>query len=275
MDSNSDAGFKEAPLLAHLEELRLRLIYAVVFWAIGSGVAWTYHNQLFNLLRKPLDSFIATGGKVTITALRLTDQLTTALQISLFGGIILALPFVVYQVWAFVAPGLTKSERRWGAPFILGVGFSFGLGAAFAYFVILPYATSFLLGGFLPDVTNNLTIAEYVNDILMHFWFAVRAANYHVLAFKNWLAEPQTALEHEALRHFCDLCRQRHFDPNHRLGEHDDDGCTTDCALRNRHYSVRYCGASKCSSTQGFGSQSGRRRIPRQRINLTSSQFPR
>ena len=168
MDSNSDAGFKEAPLLAHLEELRLRLIYAVVFWAIGSGVAWTYHNQLFNLLRKPLDSFIASGGKVTITALRLTDQLTTALQISLFGGIILALPFVVYQVWAFVAPGLTKSERRWGAPFILGVGFSFGLGAAFAYFVILPYATSFLLGGFLPNVTNNLTIAEYVNDILMY-----------------------------------------------------------------------------------------------------------
>ncbi len=168
MDSQSDSSFKEAPLLAHLEELRLRLIYAVAFWAVGSGVAWTYHNQLFNFLRTPLDNFIKSGGKVEVTALRLTDQLTTAFQISLFGGIILALPFVVYQIWAFVAPGLTKSERRWGAPFILGVGFSFGLGVAFSYYVILPYAVSFLLGGFLPDVKNNLTIAEYINDILMY-----------------------------------------------------------------------------------------------------------
>ncbi len=168
MDRNSETGFKEAPLLAHLEELRLRLIYAVGFWAVGSGVAWAYHNQLFNFLRTPLDAFIKSGGKVTITALRLTDQLTTALQISLFGGIILALPFVVYQIWAFVAPGLTKSERRWGAPFILGVGFSFGLGAAFAYFVILPYAVTFLLGGFLEGVSNTLTIAEYINDVTMY-----------------------------------------------------------------------------------------------------------
>ena len=169
MDSNSDAGFKEAPLLAHLEELRLRLIYAVVFWAIGSGIAWMYHNQLFKLLKAPFNSFIATGGKGEIIALRLTDQLTTALQISLFGGIVLALPFIVYQVWAFVAPGLTKSERRWGGPFILGVGLSFGLGVAFAYYVILPYAVQFLLGGgFLEGVATQLTIADYIGDILMY-----------------------------------------------------------------------------------------------------------
>ena len=169
MDSNSETtAFKEAPLLAHLEELRLRLIYAVVFWAIGSGVAWTYHNQLFNLLRKPLDSFVANGGKADLIALRLTDQLTTALQISLFAGVVLGLPFIIYQIWAFVAPGLTKSERRWGAPFILGVGFSFGLGVAFSYFVILPYAVQFLLSGFFDSVKSTLTIAEYVDDVLMY-----------------------------------------------------------------------------------------------------------
>jgi sec-independent protein translocase protein TatC len=170
MNRNSDTtDFKEAPLLAHLEELRLRLIYAVLFWALGSGVAWMYHNQLFKLLKAPFNSFIATGGKGEIIALRLTDQLTTALQISLFGGIVLALPFIVYQVWAFVAPGLTKSERRWGGPFILGVGLSFGLGVAFAYYVILPYAVQFLLGGgFLEGVATQLTIADYIGDILMY-----------------------------------------------------------------------------------------------------------
>ncbi len=167
--SRNATSLTAAPLLEHLEELRLRIIYVVVFWAIGTGVAWVYHNQLFAFLRSPLDAHHLTAGtQVAVVALRLTDQLTTAFQISAFGGVALALPFIVYQIWAFVAPALTKTERRWGTPFILGVGFSFALGVVFADLVIFPYAVSFLLGGFLEGVSNNLTIAEYIGDVLMY-----------------------------------------------------------------------------------------------------------
>lgn len=65
----------------------------------------------------------------------------------------LALPFIVYQVWAFIAPGLYEHEKRLAVPFLLGAGFSFALGALFAYYAFLPFAVPFLLG-FLGDVVT-------------------------------------------------------------------------------------------------------------------------
>jgi sec-independent protein translocase protein TatC len=78
----------------------------------------------------------------------------------------LALPFIVYQIWAFIAPGLYPHERRLAIPFILGAGFSFALGAVFAYFVLLPFAVPFLLG-FLGDVvTPQISIGMYMGQVV-------------------------------------------------------------------------------------------------------------
>jgi sec-independent protein translocase protein TatC len=166
--AESPEGFKEAPLLDHLEELRLRIIYALVFWGLGSSAGYYFRNQIIALLERPLNAFVAGGGQAQVVAQRLTDPLMTVVMVSLFGGLVAALPFIVYQLWAFVAPGLTRQERRWGGPFILGLGFSFALGVCFAYFVILPYAIPFLLGGFLNGVTVFLSIGEYISDVVTY-----------------------------------------------------------------------------------------------------------
>ncbi|GGJ42033.1 twin-arginine translocase subunit TatC [Deinococcus roseus] len=160
-------AFKEAPLMDHLEELRLRLIYAIAFWGIGSALAYTYRDQLMVFLKGPLQGYLNTGHQVEIVTLSVTEPLITTLQLSAFGGLVVALPFMVYQIWAFVAPGLTTDERKWGAPFVLGLGLSFALGVYFCYRIILPAALPFLLG-FLGGVTNLLSIGEYISQIVTY-----------------------------------------------------------------------------------------------------------
>ncbi len=157
----------EAPLLDHLEELRFRIIYAIVAWTVGSGIAYTQTGKLIELFKQPLAAAIKSGSKIEIIANKITDPLTTVLQVSMFAGLVLAFPIVVYQVWAFVAPGLTRTERRWGGPFVLGLGFSFAAGAAFAYFVFLPVAIPFMLG-FLPGVGAYLSVGDYMTQILTY-----------------------------------------------------------------------------------------------------------
>lgn len=159
--------FREAPLLDHLEELRLRIIYAVGFWMLGSGLAYNFRSAILDVLQRPLDPFRAAGQRIDLITLSITEPLMTVFQVALFGGLIAALPFMVYQIWAFVAPGLTRQERRWGGPFVLGLGLSFGVGVAFAYFVVLPFAFKFILG-FLPGVTNQLSVGRYVSDTVTY-----------------------------------------------------------------------------------------------------------
>ena len=160
-------AFREAPLLDHLEELRLRIIYAVGFWLLGSSVAYNFRTQLLRILEEPLERYRAAGHTINLITLSVTEPLMAVLQISLFGGLVAALPFVVYQVWAFVAPGLTRQERRWGGPFVLGLGLSFGVGVAFAYYVVLPFAFPFMLG-FLPGITNQLSVGRYMGDVVTY-----------------------------------------------------------------------------------------------------------
>jgi sec-independent protein translocase protein TatC len=158
---------REAPLMEHLEELRSRLIWAIAAWGVFAAVAFTFRVQLIEALRRPLDAYNATAEvKAELIVLNITEPFLVAFKVAAFGGLALALPFIVYQIWAFIAPGLFASERRLAVPFILGAGFSFALGAAFAYFVLLPFAVPFLLG-FLGDaVTPQISIGMYIGQIL-------------------------------------------------------------------------------------------------------------
>jgi len=158
---------RESPLIEHLEELRTRLLWALGAWGLTTAVAFTFRVQILDLLKRPLDAYNTTAHvKAQLIVLNITEPFLTAFKVAAFGGLALALPFVVYQIWAFIAPGLYRHERRLAAPFLLGAGFSFAVGAVFAYFVLLPFAVPFLLG-FLGDVvTPQISIGMYMGQIL-------------------------------------------------------------------------------------------------------------
>lgn len=159
---------KEAPLVEHLEELRSRLLWSILAWAVATGVAWSFRVQLLGWLKQPLDLAAKQNGiQVNLIVLDITEPFLVSLKVAAFGGLVLALPFIVYQIWAFIAPGLYEHEKRLAVPFLLGVGFSFALGALFAYYGFLPFAIPYLLG-FLGDVvTPQISIGRYMGQVLM------------------------------------------------------------------------------------------------------------
>lgn len=164
MTQNTD--LKSAPLFDHLDELRKRLIISVVFLAIGMAVAFNYRTQLIDLVKGPLRySELYQAGKVQIVTLNLTDQFMLSLNLSFWAGLALALPFILWQVWAFVAPGLYPSERRWSLPFIVGAGLSFLAGAAFGYALVLPSMVRFLLDFLNGQVTPILALGSYIGTV--------------------------------------------------------------------------------------------------------------
>ena len=160
---------QEAPLVEHLEELRARIIRALLAWFVGMGVAWYFRVDLLRILKRPLD--VATqvrGIEANLYQQTITEGFIVSLKIAAFGGLVIALPFIVYQLWAFIAPGLYPHERRLAVPFILGAGFSFAIGVVFSYYVLLPFAVPFLLGFLSDQVIPLLTIDKYMSQILMY-----------------------------------------------------------------------------------------------------------
>jgi len=165
----SPGELKEAPLVEHLEELRSRILKALLFWALGAAVAYTYRVPLLAWLKVPLDRAAQQNHTaVNLIVLDITEPFITALRVAVFGGLVIALPFIVYQLWAFVAPGLYPHERRLAAPFILVAGLSFAVGTAFAYYILLPFAVPFLLGFLGNVVTPQISIGKYIGQILTY-----------------------------------------------------------------------------------------------------------
>lgn len=161
-----DHELKSAPLLEHLDELRRRLIISVAFLAVGMAAAFQYRIQLIEWIKVPLTySELYRNGKVQLVAVNLTDQLMLSLNLSFWVGLALALPFILWQVWAFVAPGLYPQERRWSLPFIVGAGLSFLAGAVFGYKLILPTMVPFLVDFLGGAVAQMQSLASYVGTV--------------------------------------------------------------------------------------------------------------
>lgn len=159
---------KEAPLVEHLEELRSRILWSLLTWVVGTGVAWSFRVQLLEWLKRPLDLAAQQNHiQVNLIVLDITEPFLVSLKVAAFGGLVLALPFIVYQVWAFIAPGLYEHEKRLAVPFLLGAGFSFALGALFAYYGFLPFAIPFLLGFLGEVITPQISIGRYMGQVLM------------------------------------------------------------------------------------------------------------
>jgi sec-independent protein translocase protein TatC len=143
-------------LMEHLDELRRRIVHSAAYLAAGFAVAWFLRNYLLHFLQAPL---LHIGKSLVFT--HPMDALNLYLQVALLGGAILASPFILYQVWLFIAPGLYQKERRFVVPFMAAtVGLFLG-GASFGYFFVLPGAIKILILGFGHDFTPMVTIEDY------------------------------------------------------------------------------------------------------------------
>lgn len=165
--TRTTGDLKSAPLFDHLDELRKRLIISLVFLAIGMVVAFQYRVQLIELIKVPLTySELYRTGKVELVTLKLASQLLISFNLAFWAGLTLALPFIVGQVWGFIAPGLYPHERRWGLPFILGVGFAFAGGVLFGYKLVLPTMIPFLIEFLAGTVTQMQDLQEYIGTVV-------------------------------------------------------------------------------------------------------------
>lgn len=145
--STDEIEDSSAPLIEHLAELRNRLIYSVAAFLVGMVICFTVWNPIFNFLTKPICAALADRGQdCGLVLIKLQEGFFVAIRISLFGGFILSFPVIALQLWRFVAPGLYKSEKGAFLPFLVASPIMFFLGAAFAFYAILPLAFDFFLG---------------------------------------------------------------------------------------------------------------------------------
>jgi sec-independent protein translocase protein TatC len=143
-------------LMEHLDELRRRIVRSAIYLALGFVVAYIFHERLFALVQAPLSKI---GKQLVFT--HPMDPLNIYLQVSLIGGAILSSPFILFQVWLFIAPGLYQKERRFVVPFMAATVGLFLAGASFGYFWVLPGALKILIVDFGHNFTSMVTIEEY------------------------------------------------------------------------------------------------------------------
>ncbi len=148
-------------LMEHLDELRRRIVHTAVYLVVGMAVAWIFRDRMLALLQAPLTKI---GKSLVFT--HPMDALNLNLQVSLLGGAILAAPFILYQVWLFIAPGLYQKEKRFVVPFMAATIGLFLAGASFGYFFVLPGAISILVLGFGHNFTSMITIEDYSSFFL-------------------------------------------------------------------------------------------------------------
>jgi sec-independent protein translocase protein TatC len=148
-------------LMEHLEELRKRLVWSIVFLVAGMIVAYAFHVRLLNVIQRPL---LDIGLKMTMT--HPTDAMNFLIKTSAVCGAILASPFILYQVWLFISPGMYAHERRYVVPFM---GITVGLflaGVFFGYRWVLPGAMVFLIQDIGKNFSHMITIEDYTGFFL-------------------------------------------------------------------------------------------------------------
>ncbi len=135
-----------APLVEHLAELRKRLIWSVVTFIAAMCVVFPFALPVFNFLARPICEVLAANGQdCSLQLISPQEGFFVAINISLFGALILSFPVIAFQLWRFVAPGLYRSEKNALLPFLIASPVMFFLGALFAYYIVLPMAFGFFL----------------------------------------------------------------------------------------------------------------------------------
>ena len=151
------------PFLEHLGELRTRIMWSLAAVIVGLGIALTFTDRLMKLVRRPFDQAMP-GQKLVFTSP--TEAFWVYMKVALIAGVVIAMPMILYQIWAFIAPGLYSHEKRYAVPFVLVGSLFFIAGGLFAQLLVIPYAMRFLLSFPGQDLVPMITINSYVDFVL-------------------------------------------------------------------------------------------------------------
>jgi sec-independent protein translocase protein TatC len=164
-DSNQD---QELPLVQHLIELRQRLLRIVIFVLIVFCGLFYFANEIYYLVSAPLQNLLPDNS--SMIAVDVISPFLTPLKLTFFVAVLVSIPYILYQIWAFIAPGLYRHEKRLAIPLLTSSVLLFYFGMAFAYFVVFPLLFSFVTGIGLTGVATMTDISKYLDFVLQLFF---------------------------------------------------------------------------------------------------------
>ncbi len=165
------------PILSHLMELRIRLLWVIGIMALGTGVCFFFVDEIYSFLVRPLANSMNENDTNRLIYTGLTEAFFTYLKVAFFAGVFLTFPVLLMQIWVFVAPGLYKNERKVLLPFLLATPILFFAGGACVYYLVLPMAWPFFLSfqssgaDMALPIQLEARVSEYL-DLIMTLIFA-------------------------------------------------------------------------------------------------------
>jgi sec-independent protein translocase protein TatC len=175
-ETGAEADLEEGrmPFLSHLVELRDRVRNAAIAFIVASIVCWIYADHIFEWLKRPLFNVwdVKKLGEAHLVFGKLTEPFWVGMSIAMWAGVFAASPFIFYQLWKFIAPGLYKKERRITVAFATFSGLFFTAGALFCYYFVLDGLYGFLIGYGNPDQKPMILMQDYLDltrDMMLAF----------------------------------------------------------------------------------------------------------
>jgi sec-independent protein translocase protein TatC len=171
-DEEAELESSKAPLLEHLVELRNRLVYSMIAFFICFIGCYFVATPIYTFLTQPLADAMATRPDAKMIFTAVYEAFFTNVKVGMFGALCLAFPFMAFQLWMFIAPGLYRHERAAFVPFLLATPIMFVVGGAFVYYFVLPTAIQFFLGFETPGGNGTLPIelqarvGEYLSFVM-------------------------------------------------------------------------------------------------------------
>ncbi|MEP1469970.1 MAG: twin-arginine translocase subunit TatC [Halieaceae bacterium] len=156
------------PLVAHLTELRDKLLRAILAILVVFIALFPFANEIYAFVSEPLRAILPEGA--TMIATEVASPFLTPFKLTLVAAIFLAIPYVLYQVWSFIAPGMYRHEKRFAIPLLVSSILLFYCGAAFAYYVVFPLIFAFFTSVGPADVTIMTDINRYLDFVLKLFF---------------------------------------------------------------------------------------------------------
>jgi len=166
--SEPESTDQPLPLITHLTELRDKLVRALLAVLVAFICLFPFANDLYAFVSEPLRDLLPAGASMIAT--EVTSPFFTPFKLTLVAAILLALPYVLYQVWSFIAPGMYRHEKRLAIPLLASSVLLFYAGAAFAYFVVFPLVFGFFTSVAPEDITIMTDINSYLDFVLKLFF---------------------------------------------------------------------------------------------------------
>lgn len=167
--SDHDHSDQEEPFISHLIELRSRLIRACLALVVVLLCLLPWARELYALLAAPLTNALPEGYRGSLVSTDVVGGFVVPLKVAMMVAFLIALPYILYQAWAFIAPGLYRHEKRLAVPLLVASVFLFFVGMAFAYFLVFPIVFSFMVSVMPEGVTWMTDIDKYFSFVITIF----------------------------------------------------------------------------------------------------------